>query len=83
MSEVHDSRSTDAFGFSDIHINPSFVFLPLDPICPTLLSVSEAKVGRLMVIRRIATFVKECVIVACVSDLFQAPGTGTQYQEPE
>ena len=64
MLEAHASRSTDASGFSDIHINPSFVLMPLDPICPTLLSVSEAKVGRLMVMWRVETFVEECVIVA-------------------
>jgi hypothetical protein len=70
MPEAHVSRGTDAFGFSDIHINPSFVFMPLDPICPTLLSVSETKVRRLMDTWRIVTFAKECVIVVCVSDMF-------------
>ena len=75
MSEAHASRSADASGFSDIHINPSFVMMPLDPICPTLLSVSGAGVGGLMAMRRVTTLVVECVIVACVSDLFQAPGS--------
>ncbi len=75
MSEDHASRSTDASGFSDIHINPSFVLMTLDPICPTLLAVSEAELGRLMVMRRVATFVEECVIVACESDMFQTPGS--------
>ena len=75
MSEAHASRSTDASGFSDIHINPSFVLMPLDPICPALLAVSEAELGRLMFMRRVATFVEECVIVACVSDMFQTPGS--------
>ena len=75
MLEDHRSRSTDESGFSDIHINPSFVLMTLDPICPTLLSVSEAKVGGLMVMRRVTTFVEEFVIVACVSDMFQDPGS--------
>ena len=75
MSETHVSRSVDVSGFSDIHINPSFVVMPLDPICPALLSVSEARVGGLMAMRRVTTFVVECVIVVCVSDLFQTPGS--------
>ncbi len=75
MSETHASRSTDASGFSDVHTNPSFVLMPLDPICPTLLSVFEVELGRLMAMRRVATFIEECVIVECVSDKFQTPGS--------
>ena len=75
MSEAHSARSTGASGFSDIHMNPSCVLMPLDPICPTPLSVSEVELGRLMAMRRVATFVEECVIVACVSGMFQTPGS--------
>ena len=72
---AHASRSTDASGSSDIHIKPSFVLMPLDPICPALLSASEAEVARLMAMRRVAILVKEGVIVACVPDMFQSPGS--------
>jgi hypothetical protein len=75
MSEAHASRSTDASDFSDVHTNPFFVLMLLDPICPTLLFVFEVELGRLMVMWRVETFVEECVIVACVSDMFQTPGS--------
>ena len=75
MSEAHAARSTGASGFSDIHINPFCMMMPLDPICPTPLSVSEVELGRLMAMRRVVTFVEECVIVACVSGMSQTPGS--------
>ena len=73
ISETHTSRSLDESGSSDTHRNPSFVLMSLVPICPVFLSESETEGGRLMVIRRVAILVEECVIVVCVLDVFQSP----------
>jgi hypothetical protein len=43
MSEVHDCRSTDTSDFSDIHMNPFFVLMTLDPIFPTTWELRETE----------------------------------------